>query len=261
MRQCMSEVWLGATGISRTKRAERHAEIGRVPIFAPRLHWKYQKACAWRGFWRGHPFSVPDNSLPTVRRLILQQWVIKESTGREGLRWQSSLLPERHRVEQVILMRMLFEETFIEQLWVTGPSFVLQAEEQVPEVDSGDALSHELPGACSAWAPGLGGVGPQTLEKTHERRLVFYWPFLCKCEIIENKRNPSMRNGSDFFTSALAPLTGESVFRFFLGPIAASAVRLASLCLIWASSCCCIWSTSSTTQISLKDKFIIVTAT
>lgn len=29
--------------------------------------------------------SVLDNSLPTGRRLILQQWVIKESTGRWGL--------------------------------------------------------------------------------------------------------------------------------------------------------------------------------
>lgn len=30
------------------------------------------------------------------------------------------------------------------------PSFILQAEEQVPEVHSGDALSHELSGAGSA---------------------------------------------------------------------------------------------------------------
>lgn len=43
-----------------------------------------------------------------------------------------------------------------------------------------------------------------------------------------------------FFTSALAPCTGESIFRFLRGPMAARAVRLASLCLIWASSSCCI---------------------
>lgn len=58
-------------------------------------------------------------------------------------------------------------------------------------------------------------------------------------------------------TSALAPLTGESIFRFFLGPIAASAVRLASLCLIWASSCCCIWNTSSNTQISFTEELTV----
>lgn len=33
---------------------------------------------------------------------------------------------------------------------------------------------------------------------------------------------------------------GESTLRFLRGPMAARAVRLASLCLIWASSCCCI---------------------
>lgn len=36
---------------------------------------------------------------------------------------------------------------------------------------------------------------------------------------------------------------GASSFRFLRGPMAASAVRLASLCLIWASSCCCICHT------------------
>lgn len=33
---------------------------------------------------------------------------------------------------------------------------------------------------------------------------------------------------------------GESTLRFFRGPMAASAVRLASRCRIWANSCCCI---------------------
>lgn len=44
-------------------------------------------------------------------------------------------------------------------------------------------------------------------------------------------------------TSATADEDRESrILFFFLGPMAASAVRLASLCLIWASSCCCIWT-------------------
>lgn len=38
----------------------------------------------------------------------------------------------------------------------------------------------------------------------------------------------------------------ESTLRFLRGPMAASAVRLASLCLIWASSCCCIWRRQNT---------------
>lgn len=42
-------------------------------------------------------------------------------------------------------------------------------------------------------------------------------------------------------TSVPDPDPGESTFLFFLGPMAANAVRLASLCLICASSCCCIW--------------------
>lgn len=82
--------------------------------------------------------------------------------------------------------------------------------------------------------PGWEGPDPEPwgvkTEQTHETHLVFYW--LCKFEIIHNRLNPSMANGTVFLTSALAPLTGESIFRFFLGPIAANAVRLASLCLI-----------------------------
>ena len=42
-------------------------------------------------------------------------------------------------------------------------------------------------------------------------------------------------------TSAPDPGPGESTFLFFLGPMAARAVRLASRCLICASSCCCIF--------------------
>lgn len=43
-----------------------------------------------------------------------------------------------------------------------------------------------------------------------------------------------------YCTSVPDPDPGESTFLFFLGPMAANAVRLASLCLICASSCCCI---------------------
>lgn len=73
-------------------------------------------------------------------------------------------------------MLVLFEEAFIKQLWMTGASFILQTEEQVPEVDSGDALSHKLSGACSAGASRLGGAQPwalgcQTVEM-QERNLV-----------------------------------------------------------------------------------------
>lgn len=43
-----------------------------------------------------------------------------------------------------------------------------------------------------------------------------------------------------FCTSASVPSDGESSFLLFRGPIAASAVKLASLCRICANSCCCI---------------------
>lgn len=62
------------------------------------------------------------------------------------------------------LMPPLFKEAFIEQLWAIGPSLVLQAEKQVPEVDSGDALSHKLSGARPAGASRLGGTQPWALE-------------------------------------------------------------------------------------------------
>lgn len=156
-----------------------------------------------------------------------------------------------HWAKLVTVMLVLFEEAFIKQLWMAGPSFILQAEEQVPEVDSGDALSHKLPGASSTWASGLGGAWPRALEcktvQTQGRYLVDR--FCANLKQFKKKSTTLLENGPVFLTSALAPLTGESIFRFFLGPIAASAVRLASLCLIWASSCCCIWNTSSNTPI------------
>lgn len=81
-----------------------------------------------------------------------------------------------HWAKLVTLMLVLFEEAFIKQLWMTGPSFIFQAEEQVPEVDSGDALSHKLPGASSTWASRLGGAWPRALEsktvQAQERYLV-----------------------------------------------------------------------------------------
>lgn len=61
-------------------------------------------------------------------------------------------------------MLVLFEEAFIKQLWVIGPSFSLQTEKQVPEVDSGDALSRKLSGAWATGASGLGGAQPWALE-------------------------------------------------------------------------------------------------
>lgn len=70
----------------------------------------------------------------------------KQSPGGAGLR--RSLMP------------WLFEEAFIEQLGATGAALVLQAEEQVPEVDSGDALPRKLSGARSAGARRLGGTWP-----------------------------------------------------------------------------------------------------
>lgn len=73
-------------------------------------------------------------------------------------------------------MLVLFEEAFIKQLWMAGAPFILQTEEQVPEVDSGDALSHKLSGACSTWASWLGGAQPWALEcqtvQMQERHLV-----------------------------------------------------------------------------------------
>lgn len=58
----------------------------------------------------------------------------------------------------VISAALLFEEAFVEQLRAACRPLVLQAEQQVPEVDSGDALTHELPGAGSAGAAGLRGA-------------------------------------------------------------------------------------------------------
>lgn len=52
---------------------------------------------------------------------------------------------------------------------------------------------------------------------------------------------PSSPPPPRYCTSVPDPGPGESTFRFFRGPMAASAVRLASRCLICASSCCCIF--------------------
>lgn len=38
-------------------------------------------------------FGVPDHSHPTDRCLVIQQWVIKESTGKKGLSCRSTPLP------------------------------------------------------------------------------------------------------------------------------------------------------------------------
>lgn len=64
MRQCMSKVWLGATGLCKSKPSwEAHWNQGRVPMFAPPLHWKYKKACAWRGFLKADVRSVSQTIL------------------------------------------------------------------------------------------------------------------------------------------------------------------------------------------------------
>ena len=57
----------------------------------------------------------------------------------------------------------LFEEAAVEQVRVAGLPLVLQAEEQVPEVDAGDALAGELPGRSCARAPCGRRAGFRTL--------------------------------------------------------------------------------------------------
>lgn len=56
-------------------------------------------------------------------------------------------------------------------------------------------------------------------------------------------------------TSGPDPGPGESTFLFFRGPMAASAVRLASRCLICASSCCCIFVLKSKQRLSFHEPF------
>lgn len=101
-----------------------------------------------------------------------------------------------HWAKLVTVMLVLFEEAFIKQLWMAGPSFILQAEEQVPEVDSGDALSHKLPGASSTWASGLGGAWPRALEcktvQTQGRYLVDRFCANLK-QFFKKKHNPSWK--------------------------------------------------------------------
>lgn len=65
----------------------------------------------------------------------------------------------------------LFEEAFVEQLRVARRPLVLQAKEQVPKVDSGDALSHELPGAGAAGAARLRGPRARALEVQNGRKM------------------------------------------------------------------------------------------
>ena len=47
-------------------------------------------------------------------------------------------------------VRVLFEKSLVKQVRVAGFSFVLQAEEQVPEVYSSDALPGKLPRSSGA---------------------------------------------------------------------------------------------------------------
>lgn len=133
---------------------EEHWCQGQLQIFAPSLCLNYTEACAGEGFRSQRPLRVPGNSL------LPQSGVLSLSS-----RWLNKVVAERvwadcSTLPLVVLMLVLFKEAFVEQLRVARPSFILQAEEQVPEVDSGDALSHELSGAGSAWASGLGGPWP-----------------------------------------------------------------------------------------------------
>lgn len=59
-------------------------------------------------------------------------------------------------------------------------------------------------------------------------------------------------------TSTPDPGAGESTFLFFLGPMAASAVRLASRCLICASSCCCIFVLKRKQGLSFHALFLLL---
>lgn len=61
---------------------------------------------------------------------------------------------------------------------MTGLFLVLQTEEQVPEVDSCDPLSHELSGACSTWASRMGRAWPSALWANTREPLSLLWTFL-----------------------------------------------------------------------------------
>lgn len=61
-------------------------------------------------------------------------------------------------------MQGLFEEALVEQGWVTGLSFILQTGQQVPEIDSSDALPRKLSAACSSGPSRMRGAWAWALE-------------------------------------------------------------------------------------------------
>ncbi len=81
--------------------------------------------------------------------------------------------------------------------------------------------------------------------ETYEGNILHYRSWHALIYLVLAHMNLSMEvhinKGPGGLTSAPAEAPGESSLRFFRGPMAARAVRLASRCLIWASSCCCIW--------------------
>lgn len=139
-RHCMGEVWLRANGLQRANGAERPSS------------------------------NTCSASLLEIKKGLCLKWLQKLASFQRS-RWVSCRSQPSHRrrsnsatASPHVLMLLLFEEASIEQLWMTGPSFGLQAEEQVPEVDSGDALSHKLSAAGSTGASRLGGPRPWALE-------------------------------------------------------------------------------------------------
>lgn len=153
----------------------------------------------------------------------------------------------------------LFEKALVEEMGAAGESLVLQTEEQVPEVDTCDALPRG-PGArrpagerrARRWSLPVPDQQEGSGHRRGERGSV------CFFKNCSTKRYVTLKvyagpNTIEFWgllmfymnelcpTSAPEEEDGESRnLLFFLGPMAARAVRLASLCLSWASSCCCI---------------------
>lgn len=81
------------------------------------------------------------------------------------------------------------------------------------------------------------------LRPNHRRALIMSRPYHSKSSGLEEMYT----DGKSVFTSVPdGVVPAESTLRFLRGPMAARAVRLASLCLIWASSCCCIWRRQNT---------------
>lgn len=81
----------------------------------------------------------------------------------------------------------------------------------------------------------------RSFSKQNMRSLRFTRVILCRvnCLVVPTPELPGTA-ALEPDPSVPDPDPGESTFLFFLGPMAANAVRLASLCLICASSCCCI---------------------